>query len=76
MQDANVPPGDQTPVTPPSAVPRFVCSICGEPSETICSWCAKDACGNHVCEGCRRCSDCCDCEQRPTTGQGGARGES
>ncbi|HUB83112.1 MAG TPA: hypothetical protein VMB03_30135 [Bryobacteraceae bacterium] len=24
--------------------------------------CTKDACDNHLCEKCRRCSDCCECE--------------
>jgi hypothetical protein len=42
----------------------FLCSICGEPSRTICVYCTKDACGNHLCERCRRCSDCCECELR------------
>ena len=40
----------------------FTCSICGEPSGEICVFCTKDACANHVCEKCRRCSDCCECE--------------
>jgi hypothetical protein len=39
----------------------FTCSICGEPSTEICVWCTKDACGNHLCVRCRRCSDCCEC---------------
>ena len=42
--------------------PTFTCSICGEPSQTICVYCTKDACGNHLCERCSRCSDCCECE--------------
>jgi hypothetical protein len=42
----------------------FVCNICGEPSQTICVYCTKDACGNHLCERCHRCSDCCECEVR------------
>jgi len=42
----------------------FVCSICGDASETICVYCTKDTCGNHLCERCRRCSDCCTCEVR------------
>lgn len=42
----------------------FVCSICAEPSQTICVYCTKDACANHLCERCRRCSDCCECEVR------------
>jgi hypothetical protein len=42
----------------------FTCSICGEPSQTICSYCTKDACANHTCERCKRCSDCCECEVR------------
>lgn len=40
----------------------FVCSICGEESTRICARCTKDACNNHLCEKCRRCSDCCECE--------------
>lgn len=40
----------------------FECSICGESSTEICVYCAKDACGNHLCRRCRRCSDCCECE--------------
>lgn len=40
----------------------FTCSICGEPSTRICARCTKDACDNHLCEKCLRCSDCCECE--------------
>lgn len=40
----------------------FPCSICGEPAARICVWCTKDACDNHLCAKCRRCSDCCECE--------------
>lgn len=40
----------------------FVCSICGEPSKDICISCTKDACENHRCLKCSRCSDCCLCE--------------
>jgi hypothetical protein len=40
----------------------FPCSICGEPATRICVWCTKDACDNHLCAKCRRCSDCCECE--------------
>lgn len=40
----------------------FLCSICGEESTRICARCTKDACDNHLCEKCRRCSDCCECE--------------
>ncbi|HUI54026.1 MAG TPA: hypothetical protein VLY04_03590 [Bryobacteraceae bacterium] len=40
----------------------FQCSICGEESTRICSRCTKDACDNHLCEKCRMCSDCCECE--------------
>jgi hypothetical protein len=40
----------------------FQCSICGEESTRICVRCTKDACDNHLCEKCRRCSDCCECE--------------
>jgi hypothetical protein len=40
----------------------FLCSICYEESARICALCTKDACNNHLCEKCRRCSDCCECE--------------
>ena len=40
----------------------FLCSICGEESTRICARCTKDACNNHLCEKCFRCSDCCECE--------------
>ena len=40
----------------------FTCSICGEESTRICVRCTKDACNNHLCEKCLRCSDCCECE--------------
>src|SRR5208283_5615378 len=40
----------------------FACSICGEESTQICARCTKDACDNHFCPKCRRCSDCCECE--------------
>jgi len=40
----------------------FVCSICAEESTHICVRCTKDACDNHLCEKCHRCSDCCECE--------------
>ena len=40
----------------------FACSICGEESSRICARCTKDACDNHLCARCRRCSDCCECE--------------
>lgn len=41
---------------------RFWCSICGEPSTEICVYCTKDACANHLCRKCLRCSDCCECK--------------
>jgi hypothetical protein len=25
-------------------------------------FCTKDACNNHLCDKCGRCSDCCECE--------------
>jgi len=28
----------------------------------ICARCTKDACNNHICDKCLRCSDCCECE--------------
>lgn len=40
----------------------FTCSICDEASTQICARCTKDTCGNHLCEKCLRCSDCCECE--------------
>jgi hypothetical protein len=40
----------------------FSCSICGDPSAQVCVWCTKDACPNHICSKCLRCSDCCECE--------------
>ena len=40
----------------------FTCSICGEESTRICVRCTKDTCGNHLCEKCLRCSDCCECQ--------------
>ena len=40
----------------------FVCSICEEAANQICARCTKDVCGNHLCEKCLRCSDCCECE--------------
>lgn len=40
----------------------FKCSICGEPSTSICNYCTLDACGNHLCDRCGRCSDCCTCD--------------
>lgn len=42
----------------------FTCNICGEPSTEICVYCTKDTCDNHLCEKCRRCSDCCQCDLR------------
>lgn len=45
-----------------TAAPSFRCHICAESSQRICAWCTKDACGNHLCAQCRRCSDCCECE--------------
>jgi len=40
----------------------FNCTICGEESTSICVWCTKDTCANHLCRKCGRCSDCCECE--------------
>jgi hypothetical protein len=40
----------------------FFCSICGDPSTQICVYCTKDACSNHLCGKCLRCSDCCECD--------------
>ncbi len=41
---------------------QFRCCICEAPSTRICLYCTKDACDNHLCEKCGRCSDCCACE--------------
>jgi hypothetical protein len=41
---------------------QFRCHICADPSTHICLYCTKDACDNHVCVKCGRCSDCCACE--------------
>ena len=43
-------------------VRTFTCSICGDSSTDICVYCTKDACPNHLCRRCLRCSDCCECE--------------
>jgi hypothetical protein len=40
----------------------FSCHICSEASSRICVSCTKDACDNHLCDKCHRCSDCCVCE--------------
>lgn len=48
-------------------VATFTCSICDEESHDICVACTKDACANHLCERCLRCSDCCVCEVRLVT---------
>lgn len=45
----------------------FQCSICGEESTRICARCTKDACDNHLCEKCLKCSDCCECEVKLST---------
>jgi hypothetical protein len=45
-----------------SEVQTYTCSICGDPSTEICVYCTKDACPNHLCRRCLRCSDCCECE--------------
>jgi hypothetical protein len=52
-------------MTPTAAEPvlTFQCSICGEPSTEICSWCTQDTCPLHLCERCLRCSDCCVCDR-------------
>jgi hypothetical protein len=40
----------------------FSCTICAEESTAICARCTQDTCRNHLCERCRKCSDCCECE--------------
>ena len=42
----------------------FQCNICNEPSSEICVYCTKDTCANHLCDKCKRCSDCCQCDFR------------
>ena len=59
---APTPPAPSAPVNAPGL--NFRCSICGDPSGEICVWCTKDACALHLCEHCRRCSDCCLCRQQ------------
>lgn len=53
----------------PAGPACFNCSICGEASQRICRWCTKDACENHLCAHCLRCSDCCECEAVLDAGQ-------
>jgi len=56
------------------AAGEFQCHICGEPSQTLCRWCTKDTCANHICGECARCSDCCECDQRKvSSSEEGAR---
>lgn len=49
-------------ISPTEKVYQFQCTICGESSKRICVRCTKDACGNHICKKCLKCSDCCECE--------------
>jgi len=53
-------------MTPPAnaSAAGFRCCICEEASSRLCVWCTKDACDNHLCSHCHRCSDCCECEVR------------
>lgn len=58
-------PGDA--IARPSAreekiIMAFFCTICEEESTRICASCTKDTCGNHLCDKCGCCSDCCSCE--------------
>ena len=46
----------------------FTCSICDQESTQICEYCTKDTCADHLCTGCLRCSDCCECDV-PLTAQ-------
>jgi hypothetical protein len=41
---------------------NFTCTICEQTSSRICVRCTKDTCGNHLCDKCGACSDCCACE--------------
>lgn len=60
---------------PEKVAVEFHCHICAEPSETLCKWCTKDSCENHLCPDCQRCSDCCDCDLRKPSyeHEGGSR---
>jgi DNA-directed RNA polymerase subunit H (RpoH/RPB5) len=40
----------------------FACTICDQESTQICHFCTKDTCGDHLCERCLLCSDCCECD--------------
>ena len=48
----------------------FVCHICRERSTAICVHCTKDACDLHLCERCKRCTDCCVCFEQRQAGRG------
>ena len=50
------------PPVPAVVVSPWNCSICAEPSQSICLFCTKDTCDNHLCVRCGRCSDCCTCD--------------
>ncbi len=56
-----------TPNLTPPARPVFSCYICKQASTGICVHCTRDACDMHLCERCRRCTDCCVChlDQQP-----------
>lgn len=64
MSHPNAVPGREevNPASPATQPKLFACSICGESSTSICVYCTKDACSNHLCAKCARCSDCCECE--------------
>jgi hypothetical protein len=57
-----------------SEAQTYTCNICGDPSTEICVYCTKDACPNHLCRKCLRCSDCCECEV-PLEAAGGRAAE-
>ena len=61
MSHAASNPTTLSPEQAPQPEPGFRCHICQEPSEEICVRCTRDACPNHLCEKCKRCSDCCVC---------------
>ena len=44
-------------MTPTPPTTTFTCTICGEPSSSLCVHCTRDTCPNHLCAKCRRCSD-------------------
>jgi hypothetical protein len=55
------PQAPKTPQREAEIQSRFACHICEGESTEICVYCTKDACELHLCDRCRRCTDCCVC---------------